>query len=98
MTKTLQDFINDYDRWLQGEWSPLFVRDSGSCMSLLIWCAHHRMESSKLRLELNSMMSKDGMRPHVPFNDSIEEYFYECERRNIKRNARRIAWYRSHAK
>lgn len=98
MTKTLQDFINDYDRWLQGvEESSIFGPGYGSCTCLRYWCAYYNIRRDMHR-ELKQMFIEDGLNPSYPFNQNSQGYWDEVKRYLVCDNPKRIAWYRSHAK
>ncbi len=98
MVKTIQDFINDYNRWLEGEENPLFTRYEGSCFALLSWSSENDLEPYQMDLCLKDLFHKDGLRSEIPFNSSMNDYYDEVNNRTIHLNTRRIAWYASHAK
>ncbi len=98
MTKTLQDFINDYDRWLQRvEENNLFGTHCGSCVSLTHWCEHYNIRRD-MYPELKKLFVEEGLDPNYPFNQHGRGYWNEVYHYLVRDNTERIAWYRRHAK
>lgn len=98
MPKTIQDFINDYNRWLEGEENRMFTRDEGSCFALLSWSFENNLEPDQMDFCLKDLFHKDGLRSAIPFNPSLSDYYDEVNSQTIDQNPRRIAWYKAHAK
>lgn len=72
---------------------PVFVDSRGICSNYKIWCEYYNKRDNLLKASFKAA----GLDTWYPFNNSCEDYHYECQHHLIYTNPARLEWIRKHA-